>query len=151
MQQLACGMVRCTRTLEDRTRPPKINTAVTDSKGGLEIYLGGGLKGSINRKCCLDCLIKHKQSHLNDILASNPGIAIDENGKPYPKERGIVSSISERELLESEVKAYRTEIKYLNESLKKPKISKTCIKKINKRIQNQNAILKLYQDQLKKL
>ncbi|PNC39987.1 hypothetical protein CXU20_01180 [Akkermansia muciniphila] len=87
-------------------RPPKINTVVTDGKGGLEVYLGQAPEGSIDRKCCLDCLMKHEQSHLSDILAANPRIAFDDKGKPYPAGRGIVSPTHGRELIESEIKAH---------------------------------------------
>lgn len=130
-------------------RPPKINTVVTDGKGGLEVYLGQAPEGSVDRKCCLDCLMKHEQSHLSDILAANPRIAFDDKGKPYPAGRGIVSPTHGRELIESEIKAHGIEIKCLRESLAKPKISKTCRKRITTRINFLSQRLKLYENKLK--
>ena len=130
-------------------RPPQINTVVTDGKGGLKVYLGGAPEGSVDRKCCLDCLMKHEQSHLNDILAANPRIAFDEQGKPYPAGRGIVSPTHGREYIESEIKAHGIEIKCLRESLAKPKISKTCRKRINIKINFLSNRLKTFENKLK--
>ena len=95
--------------------------------------------------------MKHEQSHLSDILAANPRIAFDDKGKPYPAGRGIVSPAHGRELIESEIKAHRIEIKCLQESLAKPKISKTCRKRITTRINFLSQRLKAYENKLKTL
>ena len=93
--------------------------------------------------------MKHEQSHLSDILAANPRIAFDDKGKPYPAGRGIVSPAHGREVIESEIKAHGIEIKCLRESLTKPKISKTCRKRIATRINFLSQRLKAYENKLK--
>jgi hypothetical protein len=124
-----------------------INTMATDGNGGIKIVIGNDTKDK-DKKCCLDCITKHEQSHKADALQQNPNIGRDATGKSLPVDM-IVNFSSDKERYSSEIKAHTIEKKCLEESLSTAKSE--CKRWIQNRITSTQGMIDLYTQELNKL
>jgi RHS repeat-associated protein len=125
----------------------KVNTIATDGKGGIKVVIGNDTKDK-DKKCCLDCITKHEQSHKDDALQQNPNIGRDATGKSLPVDM-VVNFSSNTENYTSEIKAHTVEKKCLEDSLSTAKSD--CKRWIQTRISAETTLIQQYTDALNKL
>ena len=108
-------------------------TVVTDGNGGLKPYHGSKVD-KLDMECCVDCMIKHEESHIEDMLKKSPNISKDLKGKNLGKDMQVLwTNLGER--ADTEIKAHQAEKKCLILSKAPPNsLSKECLKRVDDRI-----------------
>jgi RHS repeat-associated protein len=100
-----------------------------DGKGGVRVKMP---KGGQYDPCCQPCIIAHEQSHADDVMKADPNICKGKlEGTP-------IAYTDRKTQRDTEIAAYKAQLKCLLEAKDKPNITRACEKSIE--VQSKNLL-----------